>query len=505
MKFVYKHIKLIMYTILCLGIVSCGGAANEQIIKIGSKKFTESVILGEIIKGMLNENDITAVHEQQLGGTRILWNGLLNGDLDIYPEYTGTIEQEILAGENISSEQGLVDELDKYGIGIAAVLGFNNTYALGMMKDRAVELGISKISDLNNYPELRVAFTNEFMDRADGYPSLKNSYSLIHENVRGVDHDIAYRGLAEGSVDVIDLYTTDAEINYYDIKILEDDKGFFKEYNAVVLYRKKILEVYPRIESILGNLENKISEKVMIAMNGKVKISGESEVSVASNFLNDMFGYDIDRKRVTWLERLVSNTLDHLFLVGISLLAAILLSIPIGIYSFYNQQVGVLLISATGIIQTIPSLALLVFMIPFFGIGAVPAIVALFLYSLLPIVRNTYLGLNEIPTPLRESAEVLGLSSRKIFTKIYLPIASPSIITGIKTAAVINVGTATLGALIGAGGYGQPILTGIRLDDISLILEGAIPAALLALLVQGFFDIIEKTIVPAGIKYSNAG
>ena len=132
-------------------------------------------------------------------------------------------------------------------------------------------------------------------------------------------------------------------------------------------------------------------------------------------------------------------------------------------------------------------------MIPWLGIGAKPALVALFLYSLLPIVRNTATGLRDIPVSLRESAEALGLPARARLLRIELPMASRSILAGIKTAAVINVGTATIGALIGAGGFGQPILTGIRRDDLSMILfEGAIPAALLALAVQGAFDLAER-------------
>ena len=194
------------------------------------------------------------------------------------------------------------------------------------------------------------------------------------------------------------------------------------------------------------------------------------------------------------------NTVQHLFLVVISLSAAILVSIPLGIIAYKNQKFGQLVLGTVGVIQTLPSLALLVFMIPFFGIGAVPAIVALFLYSLLPIVRNTYTGLKDIPQDIRESATALGLTSVARLRLIEIPLASRSILSGIKTSAVINVGTATLGALIGAGGYGQPILTGIRLDNIGLILEGAIPAAVLALLVQGLFDLSERVVVPKGLR-----
>jgi osmoprotectant transport system permease protein len=151
-------------------------------------------------------------------------------------------------------------------------------------------------------------------------------------------------------------------------------------------------------------------------------------------------------------------------------------------------------------LQTVPSLALLVLMIPLLGIGGPPALLALFLYSLLPIVRNTHAGLVNIDSALIDSARALGLPYTARLWRIELPLALPSILAGIKTSAVINVGTATLAALIGAGGLGQPILTGIRLNSIPLILEGAIPAVLLALLVQGIFELVERLLVPRGLR-----
>jgi osmoprotectant transport system permease protein len=163
------------------------------------------------------------------------------------------------------------------------------------------------------------------------------------------------------------------------------------------------------------------------------------------------------------------------------------------------------ILAVAGVLQTVPSLALLVLMIPLLGIGAPPAIAALLLYSLLPIVRNVHAGLRAIPEPLRESAEALGLPPAARLLRVELPLASPAILAGIKTSAVINVGTATLGALIGAGGYGQPILTGIRLDDAGLLLEGAVPAALLALAVQGLFDGLERVLAPRGLRLGREG
>ena len=475
-------------------------AQEESSVKVGSKKFTENVILGEIITQLISSQNQKVEHIRELGGTRILWNALLTGEIDIYPEYTGTIIKEILANKNVN-DKNLKDKLSDYNIGIIGSIGFNNTYTIGMEKKFAEKLGIKKISDLKKHPSLAFGFTNEFMDREDGWHGLQRTYNMPQTNVTGLDHDLAYKGLASGSIDIIDLYSTDAEIEYYDLKVLKDDLHYFPEYKAVILYRKEIEKTHPGIIEKLRMLKNSIPETTMIKMNSEVKINKESESSVAANFLKNKFSIQSSFTESTFLSRLWYNTKEHLFLVFISLAAAIFISIPLGIIAFRNKKIGKIILGVTGVIQTIPSLALLVFMIPLLGIGSYPAICALFLYSLLPIVRNTHSGLEDTQNSIRESAIVLGLSPSYILRKIELPLASRSILAGIKTSAVINIGTATLGALIGAGGYGQPILTGIRLDDISLILEGAVPAALLALFVQWIFDLSEKLIVPKGLQY----
>ncbi len=472
---------------------------EQSNLKVGSKKFTENVILGEIISRLPTVQNVNVTHVRELGGTRILWNALLKGDIDIYPEYTGTIQAEIFADENIRQDN-LESRLNELNIGITKPLGFNNTYAIGMRRKEAEKYGIKKISDLKNLPNLQFGFTNEFMDRNDGWPGLRNKYQLPQTDVKGLDHDLAYRGLQAGSIDVIDFYSTDAEIEYYNLKVLEDDLNYFTEYKCVILYRKELESLYPDFVNSIKNLEGIISESQMIRMNSDVKIKGESEQQVAANFIELRFSIDAGFKEKKLIDRLWHNTKEHLFLVLISLTGAILISIPLGVATHKKKKFGKLILGFTGVIQTIPSLALLVFMIPLLGIGSWPAIAALFLYSLLPIVHNTFTGLEDILTSTRESAIVLGLSPLAILKKIELPLASRSILAGIKTSAVINVGTATLGALIGAGGYGQPILTGIRLDKVSLILEGAIPAALLALFVQWLFDLSEKFVVPKGLR-----
>jgi osmoprotectant transport system permease protein len=481
-------------------LLSISNVSSSKEIVVGSKTFTESVILGEIIKQIIKEQGLEVKYLSGLGGTRVLWNSLIKGEIDIYPEYTGTLIQEIFSHKEINDLEHLNIELQKNSIGMTGPLGFNNTYILGMNRDLASKLKVTKISDLSKHPDLRIGFSNEFMDRADGWPSLKRVYNLPHQKVRGLDHDLAYRGLQSGSIDVIDLYSTDAEIDYYDIATMEDDLNHFPNYFAVVLYRKDIEKKHPGAIAKIIQLENKIPEQKMIKMNSKVKIGGISESKVASDYLKKTFSINTKPAEDSVFSRFSKNTLDHLILVIISLFFAIVIAIPLGIITYKYDNIGKLILGFVGIIQTIPSIALLVFMIPLLGIGFTPAVVALFLYSLLPIVRNTYSGLQDVPIQIKESAAALGLPNRARLTLVEIPIASRSILSGIKTSAVINVGTATLAALIGAGGYGQPIFTGIRLDDMGLILEGAVPAALLALFVQWLFGLLEKVFVPKGLR-----
>ncbi len=479
--------------------VSSSAAAAER-VTVGSKKFTENVILAEVAAHLARDQGLEAEHMRELGGTRILWNALVGGEIDLYPEYTGTIREEILYGHEIRDGAPLDGVLADFGIEMSPPLGFNNTYAIGVARALADSLGLRRISDLRRHPHLALGFTNEFMDRADGWPGLRRHYDLPHGNVRGLDHDLAYRGIDAGSINAIDMYSTDAEIAYYDLVELEDDKGYFPVYDAVYLYRAELARRAPKFVKRLRALRGDIPAETMIAMNAKAKLDRVPETLVAAGFLAEQLGLDVEVETAGFWGRLARTTRGHLYLVLISLTAAILIAVPLGVAAAKNEGLGKVILGVTGVIQTIPSLALLVFMIPLLGIGGPPAILALFLYSLLPIVRNTHSGLHDIPDSIRESALALGLPAATRLRRIELPMASRSILAGIKTSAVINVGTATLGALIGAGGYGQPILTGIRLDNTGLILEGAVPAAVMALLVQGLFDLADRVFVPRGLR-----
>ncbi|WP_328707097.1 ABC transporter permease/substrate-binding protein [Citreicoccus inhibens] len=498
-----------MRAALCgvLGLLLLGACTEASVtegggppVRVGSKKFTESVLLGEMVTQLARGAGANAVHRRELGGTTVLWEALRRGELDIYPEYTGTLRQELFSRRHLADDAALAKALAEEGLRMSRPLGFNNTYALGMKEAEAEKSGIRRISDLRQHPELKLGFSNEFMDRADGWPALRARYQLPQRDVRGLDHDLAYRGMDSGAIDVTDLYSTDAEIAAYTLRVLEDDLHHFPAYDAVLVYRADWAEREPRVADAVLRLEGHLSEQDMVALNARARLERVPESRVSADFLASRLGVAAKVRDEGAVSRVWRRTREHLSLVGVSLAAAIALAVPLGVLASRRPRLGQGVLGFTSIVQTVPSLALLVFMIPLLGIGSRPAIAALFLYSLLPIVRNTTAGLSGIPGELRESAEALGLPPRARLWRIELPLAAPSILAGIQTAAVINVGTATLGALVGAGGYGQPILTGIRLDDVGLILEGAVPAAVLALLVSGLFELVERGVVPRGLR-----
>ncbi|MFO0851789.1 MAG: glycine betaine ABC transporter substrate-binding protein [Gemmataceae bacterium] len=460
---------------------------------VGAKKFTESVVLAEM-GTQLARHAGAAARRDDLGGTPALWLALTQGDIDAYVEYTGTITRQILKAE----PPDLAGALAAHGVRISRPLGFRNNYALGMRKDVAAAKGIATVSGLRAHPDLRLGFIHEFLDRPDGWPGVRRHYDLPQANVQGMNHTLAYRALVEKAIEVTEVYTTDGEIAQYDLLVLEDDRNFFPAYEAVWLYRADLGERHPAVVEQLRRLEGRISEPKMQRMNAAVQEGKREEGAVAAEFLRSELGVEATTSDGTLAGRVLATTAEHLLLVVPSLLAAVLVAVPLGVIAARRPRLGRVVLAAAGVLQTIPSLALLLFMIPLMmwlvgkGTGAPPAIAALFLYSLLPIVRNTHAGLTGIPGSLRESAAALGLPPFAALWRVELPLAAPTILAGVRTAAVINVGTATLGGFIGAGGYGRPILRGIDKFDVPLMLEGAIPAAVLALAIEGLFGLIER-------------
>jgi len=485
-------------------LIAVTSAAAQPAIDVGSKKFTENVILGEMVRLVLEAEGLSAEHDRELGGTTILFGAVESGRLDIYPDYTGTIRFEVLSRQAPASDGEARALLAERGLRMSEPLGFANNYGVAVRRETAERLGLRSIGDLAGHPQLRYGFNHEFLERADGWPGLRDAYGLSDQNVRGIDHDLAYRALESGDLDVMEVYTTDAEISYYDLVVLEDDLSYFNVYEAVLIYRQP-LDDLPAFRGAIGALIGSLDAGTIGAMNAEVKFGDATESAVAARFVRSL---GIDAQAATAqsrAERILARTREHLTLVGVSLFAATLAAIPMGVVAFKVRRLGWLIIGLAGIIQTIPSLALLVLMLPLLGIGDAPAILALFLYSLLPIVRNTHAGLAAIPASYEEVADALDLGGATRLIRIELPMASRSIAAGVKTAAVLNIGFATLGALVGSGGYGDPILTGIRLDRLDLILEGAIPAALLALVTQGLLGLLERAVVPRGLRLKRDG
>ncbi len=513
MRLLLVHIVALCGTGAACAAASVSAAAPPgAVLKVGSKRFTESYILGEVLTQTAASHG-GAEHRQGLGNTAIVLAALQAGSIDVYPEYVGTIDLEILKNTKASTPAEMRAALQRLGLGVAVPLGFNNTYALAMRADASGSAGaavpIATLSDLARQSGLRYGLSHEFMGRADGWPGLAARYAL-QATPRGLDHGIAYEALAQRQVDVIDIYSTDAKIAQYRLKVLADDRGYFPRYDAVLLYRLDAPQRFPAAWRAIAALEGRISAGQMIAMNAAVELKGKSFAAVAGEFLGQAGAGKATQAAATssvtqpaparpglWAKmvdrQLWTLTCQHVALVLTAVVLACLAGIPLGILAAYAPRLRQGVLGLTGMLQTVPSLALLAMLIPLLGmIGTVPALVALFVYALLPIVRNTCTGILGVPPGLRMAAMAIGLTPGQRLLRVELPLALPVILAGVKTAAVMSVGTATIAAFIGAGGYGERITIGLALNDNDMLLAGAIPAAVLALLTQVLFEGVEK-------------
>ena len=472
-----KTFSLLFLTGLCFIALQ----AQQPTIRVGAKHFNEGYILSEIISQLLEGSGYTVERNYNLGGTTVCFEALKNNAIDVYPEYTGTLAEEILKSERKLSFQELQTKLyEQMAMEISPSYGFSNSYGLSMKKEVAEARHIISISDLKTQTQLSFALSYEFLKRKDGWDNLSMIYSLPQKPV-GIEHGLAYQALDENRIDLTDVYSTDGEIKKYGLIVLHDDLEFFPTYHAVSLYR---ISLDPVIKGILMKLANQISELEMQQMNAKVLYQELSFSQVASEFLQSKGLIQIKRKELSSISEIISKTITHLKITSIALVLAIVFAIPLGIVLYRYSSFSKVVLYAVGLLQTIPSIALLALMIPLVGIGAIPAITALFLYALLPILRNTTSGLYAVDPLLKKVATGIGLTPWQRLRYIELPLAMPSILTGIRTAAVITIGTATLAAFIGAGGLGEFIVTGLALNNTTLILSGAIPAAILELLLN---------------------
>ena len=490
-----RFLHLILFVILFAAGAGAAQAQAERTLVVGGKNFNEGYLLAEIMAQTLEAHGFQVERKLGLGGTLVCFTALVNGEIDAYPEYSGTIAKAIFKLEQRVPVDSLRRMLDvHHGIRMLPAFGFNNTYVLAMQSRKAQQLGIRRISDLRRHPGLRLGFSSEFLNRPDGWVGLQRAYGLP-QRPRGMEHGLAYIAILGDEIDCTDAYSTDGDIAKYDLLLLRDDRSFFPIYLAAPLVRADMPEA---ARQALQLLAGQIDESTMQRLNAQVIVDGRSFAEVAGDFLREIgLVQGESRSRESDWALLWRRTLVHIELTVIALLASMLVAIPTGILVFRRRRLARLVTYATGLLQTIPSIALLAFMIPLFGIGPLPAIVALFLYALLPILRNTVIALFSVDPLLKKVAVGMGMTTWQKLRFVELPLAIPTILAGIRTAAVINIGTATLAAFIGAGGLGEPIVTGLALNDPRLILQGAIPAALLAILVEVLFEIVEKLTIPA--------
>ena len=504
--------------VLALVFARAQGGGDRPVV-IASKPFAESYVLAEMFAQLLEARGVRVDRRPGFGATELAFAAVRSDAIDVYPEYTGTgltaILHEKPAASAAAAFQRVSSEFrSRYGIRWLAPLGFENTYAIAVRRATSDSLGLRSLSELAKASSrLRAGLTPDFIGRPDGLPGIQAAYGIRLADVRALGPAVKYQALAAGQVDVIDGYSTDGLIARYDLVVLADDRHFFPPYQAAAVVSRRLATENPRAIAALGELSGRLDEPTMRALNKRVEVDGVPVAVVARDALRALSLIDVSTQAagdeptrgglVSYLASqratLARLTARHIELVVLSLLAAILIALPLGLLLERGAHRAEAVIRGVGVLQTLPGIALLAFMIPVLGIGVRPALVALVLYSLYPIVRNTFTGVRDADPAAVSAARALGMTDGQILREVRLPLAAPVIMAGIRTAAVIDVGTATLAAFIGAGGLGEPIVAGLALSDQRMVLSGAIPAALLALLVDGALALVERWTRPGGV------
>jgi osmoprotectant transport system permease protein len=494
--------------------------AETGTISVGSKNFAENRLLAEMFARLVEaRTDLRVRRRLNLAGTQVCFEALRTGAIDLYPEYTGTglvtILQERAGGDAAATRNRVRAAFaERWNLQWMDPLGFENAYEIAVPRELAERLGLRTLSDLAPVSgDLRAGFGYEFIEREDGLPGLQRTYGMRFRDVKAMQQALKYRAAGERAIDVLDVYTTDGRLLKHALTVLEDDRGFFPPYEAAALVRRETLDRYPELAGVLSLLSGRLDKETMRGLNLRMEENGETVERVAQDAL-EMLGLTGAGKVESvsargrnivdymWASRreIAHRTLEHLGLSALGLLLGIAAAVPLGLVLERFRPLAEPVIRTVGITQTIPSIALLAFMIPIFKVGALPAVVALWIYSLYPILRNTYSGVRDAAPDAVQAALALGMTRRQALGMVRLPLAAPVILAGIRTAAVITVGTTTLAAFIGAGGLGVPIVSGLQLADNTIILSGAVPAAILAILVDLVLGLVERSLKPKGLE-----
>ena len=509
--------------------------ARRVPIIVASKPFGESYLLAEMLAQLLESHGMVVDRRMGLGQTEIAMQALRSGAIDVYPEYTGTGLLAVLHDsltDSLASDPRRVfahvarEFASRYGVRWLPPLGFQNSYAIAVRRETAARYHLRTLSDLaRESGHLVAGFTPDFIGRPDGLAGLARVYGVHPRAVRPLAPAVKYQALASGAVDVIDGYSTDGLLSKYELVTLADDKHFFPPYEAAAVVGTRMTRERPEAIAALTMLSGMLDESRMRVLNRRIEVDGEDVKRVAADALRDIglaggmsagartagsarnpgsLSTKGSLSRYLWERRAAIWTLvlQHLLLVALALGAAIIVAVPLALALERARSAAEPTIGALGVLETIPSIALLAFMIPLFGIGVKPALVALWIYALYPIARSAYSGVRDADPSAVEAAEALGMTPRQRLLQVRLPLAAPVIMAGIRTAAVITVGAATLAAFIGAGGLGEPIVAGLALADTNMILSGALPAAVLALVVDGALALVERAVAPAHTRHT---
>jgi len=510
---------LIRLTALAIILVfGARGAAGAGVVRIGCKNFTEQEILGELVAQLIERHTELRVERRfGLGGTDICHAALKVGQLDVYVEYTGTALLNVLAREVIHDSGAAFRAVakayrERMDLEWLAPMGFNNTYAISVRGDQAEAHGWRTVGELSSHAsDLRAGFTSEFMERPDGYPGLRTAYGLTFASTVDLDPGLMYKAVADGAVDVICAFATDGRIAEFGLKVLEDDQRFFPPYDAAPVVRGELLRRHPEIREALAGLAGTITDDDMRRMNHAVDVRKRDPAAVAGAWLDGRSGASTvddgdaasrssaSGQATVWalaVERrgeVGQKILEHLGLTVMGVGIATMLGIPLGVFIHRKAAAQAPVLVFTEVVQTIPSLAMLAFLFAIYGLlGATPAVTALVLYALLPIVLNTFVGLRGVPPQAIQAADGVGMSDWQRLRMVEVPLAAPVMIAGIRTATVLTVGIATLCTYIGAGGLGDFIARGLARNDSRLTLLGAVPAACMAVILSLVIRMLER-------------